>query len=171
MIHAVLPPSKVPVRPVAVFAARLLIAMVCIIVAPSLISTARVIVLDRDEAALVAHDDPRLVVDERVGRWYADNRTADSTLYAMCASAGMYAAADAIPPFPYLWLDGVQHGKDAQAKLVELFSGDDAPTYVAMYQGAATCNPSGEVDALLRQRYVPVTAVDGARILQLRDRM
>ena len=149
--------------------AGVLIALVCIVVTPSLISTARVIVLDRNEAALVAHDDPRLVVDELVGQWYAANRTADSTLYAMCASAGMYARADAIPPYPYLWLDGVQHGKDAQTKLVDLFSGDDAPTYVAVYQGSATCNSSGEVDALLRRRYSTVTAVDGARILELRD--
>jgi hypothetical protein len=149
--------------------AGLTIALVCIVVAPSIISTLRVIVLDRSEAALVAHDDPRLVVDERVGQWYADHRTADSTLYAMCASAGMYAAADAIPPYPYLWLDGVQHGKDAQAKLVELFSGDDAPTFVAVYQGGPTCNPSGGLEALLRERYSTITAVDGARILELRD--
>lgn len=147
----------------------LLIALVCIVITPSIISTARVIVLDRSEAALVAHDDPRLVVDERVGQWYADHRTADSTLYAMCASAGMYAAADAIPPYPYLWLDGVQHGKDAQDKLVELFSGNDAPTFVAMYQGSPTCNPSGEVATLVGQRYSTVSAVDGARILELRE--
>ena len=89
----------------------------------------------------------------------------------MCASAGMYANADAIPPYPYLWLDGVQNGKDAQDKLVELFSGNDAPTFVAMYQNVRTCNPSGEVAKLLEQRYTAVTAVDGARILELRDRI
>jgi len=147
----------------------LLIALVGIVVAPSLISTSRVIVRDRDAAALLAHDDPRLVVDERVGQWYADHRTADSTLYAMCASAGAYAAADAIPPYPYLWLDGVQNGKDAQTKLIELFSEGDAPTFVAVYQDPSTCNPTGEVKALLEQRYSTITAVDGARILELRD--
>ena len=26
-----------------------------------------------------------------------------STLYALCASAAVYAEADAIPPYPYLW--------------------------------------------------------------------
>ena len=91
----------------------------------------------------LAHDDPRLVIDEQIGQWYIDHRTAGSTLYAMCASAGVYAAADAIPPYPYLWLDGVQNGKGAQEKLVELFSGDDAPTFVAVYQDASQCNPSG----------------------------
>ena len=149
--------------------AALLLVLVCAVTLPSVISTARVIGLDRVDAALLAHDDPRLVVDERVGKWYADHRTGDSTLFAMCASAGMYAAADAIPPFPYLWLDGVQHGKDAQDKLVELFSGVDAPTFVAMYQRALTCNPSGQVTRLLQQRYATVATVQGARILVRRD--
>ena len=72
-------------------------------------------------------------------------------------------------PIPYLWLDGVQNGKDAQDKLVDLFSGDDAPTFVAVYQNASMCNPSGEVTRLLEQRYTTLTAVAGARILKLRD--
>ena len=87
----------------------------------------------------------------------------------MCASAGLYAAADAIAPYPYLWLDGVQHGKDAQTKLVELFAGDDPPTYVAVYQSALLCNPSGQVDTMLDQRYIKQGQVDGAVILELRD--
>jgi phosphatidylglycerophosphatase A len=148
---------------------RLLIALICVIALPSLISTAKVIELDRSAAALLAHDDPRLVIDERVGQWYNDHRTPDSTLYAMCASAGVYAAADAIPPYPYLWLDGVQHGKDAQTKLVELFAGDRPPTFVAVYQSALFCNPSGEVDTLLQRRYVTRASLDGAEILALRD--
>ncbi len=147
----------------------LLIAVICAVTVPSVISTVRVIGLDRDDVTIVAHDDPRPVVDERIGQWYIGNRTADSTLFAMCASAGLYAAADAIPPYPYLWLDGVQHGKDAQVKLIELFSGDDAPTFVAVYQDASTCDPSGQVNTLLQQRYSTITAVGGARILALRE--
>ena len=63
----------------------------------------------------------------------------------------------------------VQHGKDAQTKLVELFAGDDAPTYVAVYQNASLCNPSGEVATSLEQRYAHITTVNGARILARRD--
>lgn len=148
---------------------RMLIAVMCLVVAPSIVSTARVIKLDRSAAAVLANDDPRLIVDERVGQWYDDHRTADSTFYALCASAGVYASADAIPPYPYLWLDGVQHGKDAQTKLVELFAGDDPPTYVAVYQSALLCNPSGQVDTMLDQRYIKQGQVDGAVILELRD--
>jgi hypothetical protein len=145
------------------------VAVVVLAVIPSLISSGEVIVMDRAAASLRAHDDPRLVIDERVGDWYADNRSPGSTLYVMCASAAAYAAADAIPPYPYLWLNGVLQGRRSQEKLVQLFAGDHPPTFVAIYQSAAFCNPSGEVDALLKERYSPTTGVDGASILSLRD--
>jgi hypothetical protein len=145
------------------------IAVATLSVIPSLISTGRVIVLDRAAVAITADNDPRLVVNERVARWYADNRTPGSTLYALCASAAVYAEADAIPPYPYLWLDGVQHGRGAQAQLVQLFAGDNPPTFVARYQAVRTCNPSGEVGTLLRERYRQVEDVDGAIIYELRD--
>jgi hypothetical protein len=148
---------------------RMLIAVTCLLALPSLISTAHVIVLDRSAAALVAHDDPRLEINEQVGKWYREHRTSDSTLYALCASAPLYAYADATPPYPYLWLDGVQHGRGAQTQLVELFSGDHPPTYVVQYQSVAVCNPSGRVAALLYQRYDIAANVAGARILALRD--
>jgi hypothetical protein len=127
-----------------------------------------VIRLDRVDVALVAHNDPRLIVDEGVAQWYKDHRTADSTIYVMCASAAMYAGGDAIPPYPYLWLDGVQHGRDAQQKLIAMFEGDDPPTFVSLYQRTSTCNPSGDVERVLRQRYTSVDVVRGSQILKLR---
>jgi hypothetical protein len=156
---------------VAVARLKAPIAMViaCVAVVPSLISSARVIGLDRANAAIEANNDPRLIVDERVGKWYAANRTPDSTLYIMCASAGAYASADAIPPYRYLWFDGVLHAKNAQTMLVDLFSGARPPTFVAVYQAALSCNPSGQVDTILKARYVTTTAVDGVVILRLRD--
>ncbi|MEO7370200.1 MAG: hypothetical protein ABIZ69_05010, partial [Ilumatobacteraceae bacterium] len=137
--------SRIKLRPMA-------IALTCVAIVPSLISTGKVIVLDRAAAALRASDDPRLVIDEQIGQWYADHRMPGSTLYVMCASAGAYAAADAIPPYPYLWLDGVQHGRDSQQKLVALFTGDHPPTFVADYQSAILCNPSGQVERVLAER-------------------
>jgi hypothetical protein len=148
---------------------RALIALIFIAVVPSLISTARVIKLDRGPASVLAHNDPRLTIDEQVGKWYIDHRTPGSTIYVMCASAALYAAADAIPPYPYLWLDGVQHGRNSQTMLVDLFAGDNPPTYVAMYQSAKSCNPSGQVDALIDERYIDRTVVDGVHIFALRD--
>ncbi len=148
---------------------RLLVAVTCLLAIPSVISTAEVIDLDRAAVALRAHDDPRPSIDERVGQWYIEHRTPHSTLYVMCASAGLYANADAIAPYPYLWLDGVQNGRDAQARLVDLFAGDTPPTFVAIYQTVEVCNPSGEIEVLLEQRYRTRTVVDGAAILTLRD--
>lgn len=145
----------------------LLVAATCLLAIPSLISTEHVVVLGRAAATLRAHDDPRLVIDEQVGKWYREHRAPSSTLYALCASAGVYASADAIPPYPYLWLDGVQHGKGAQQQLVELFAGDHPPTFVVVYQDASLCNPSGQVASLLHQRYVPREVVAGAQILTL----
>jgi hypothetical protein len=144
------------------------IVMACLVVIPSLISTMHVIVLNRGPAAVLASDDPRSLIDERVADWYAQHRTPGSTLYVMCASAAAYADADAIPPYPYLWEDGVLNGRDAQTKLVELFAGDNAPTFVVQYQNALTCNPGGRVAALLRERYSQTGKVDGLAVFSLR---
>jgi hypothetical protein len=144
---------------------RLLIAGALAVSIPSFISTAQVIVLDRNEVAVVADGDPRSPINEHVADWYRQHRTPGSTLYVMCASAALYALADAIPPYRYLWYDGVLHGKGAQDELVGLFAGDNAPTFVAMYQDARACNPSGRVDALLKERYTRAAVVDGVSIL------
>ncbi|MEP6659361.1 MAG: hypothetical protein ABJD24_05535 [Acidimicrobiales bacterium] len=144
---------------------RLLIAGALVAAIPSLISTAQVIVLDRSEVTVVANGDPRSPTNEHVADWYRRHRNPGSTLYVMCASAAVYAIADATPPYRYLWYDGVLHGKGAQDELVGLFAGDNAPTFVAMYQDARACNPSGRVDVLLKERYTRAAVVDGVSIL------
>ena len=143
------------------------IIIACLVAVPSLISTMHVIVLPRAAATELASDDPRSLVNEQVGDWYRQNRTASSTIYALCASAGMYASADAIPPYPYLWQDGVLNGKDAQTQLTQLFAGADAPTFVVEFQRPASCNESGQVAALLQDRYAYRATVDGLTVLML----
>jgi hypothetical protein len=147
----------------------LVAAAVCVMIVASMISTMRVVVLERGAASLIADDDPRLVSNELVGDWYLEHRTPGSTLYALCASAALYPRAEAIPPFPYLWFDGVLHGRGSQRQLVQLFSGDRPPTFVVTFQTANACNSSGEVDALVRQRYITRAVVDDRTILELRD--
>jgi hypothetical protein len=85
----------------------------------------------------------------------------------MCASAAFYAQADTTPPYRYLWEDGVLHARHGQQGLVEMFAGDDAPTYVVMYQSLAECNPNGEVSRLIRERYRQVDDVSGRAVLRL----
>ncbi len=147
---------------------RRLVAVTSLVAIPSLISTAQVIALDRSAVPVRANDDRRLIANERIGDWYIEHRTAESTLYAMCASAALYAGADAIPPYPYLWYDGVLNGKGAQDGLVRLFAGDDPPTFVAEYQDARACNPSGQVEVLLKERYTTSATISGVTILTLR---
>jgi Dolichyl-phosphate-mannose-protein mannosyltransferase len=149
--------------------APIAIALTCLVAIPSLISTAHVVVLGRDAAALEAHDDPRLVINEHVAQWYSEHKSPGSTLYVLCASAALYAEADAIAPYPYLWLDGVQHGRGAQPELVSLFAGPAAPTFVAKFQSALSCNPTGQVAQLLRDRYTVAANLDGTVMLELRD--
>jgi len=151
------------------FKTWLAIPVVCLAVIPSLVGSAHIIALDRDDVAIQAHDDPRLRVDESVARWYNDHRTPGSTLYVMCASAAVYAEANVTPPYPYLWQDGVQHARDAQRRLEAFFAGPNPPTVVAQYQRPLTCNPSGVVNSLLRQRYTQVANVHGAVMWTLRE--
>ena len=79
----------------------------------------------------------------------------------------MLASANAIPPYPYLWEDGVLNGRDAQDELERLFAGVTAPTFVVQFQTPLGCNPSGRVQALLRVRYRYRATVDGLTIYVL----
>jgi len=42
----------------------------------------------------------------------------------------VYTEANVIPPYPYLWQDGVQHGRGAQQQLEAFFAGANPPTVV-----------------------------------------
>ena len=144
-----------------------LVIVSALLAAPSLVSTLQVVRMDRVQASFVASGDPRSITNELVGDWYLEHRTPGSTIYAMCASAALYADIDSLPPYPYLWFDGVQGGRGAQEALVRLFAGDRAPTFVVVYQGAQECNPSGRVASVLRERYTEIATVDGRPILEL----
>ena len=150
-------------------APRLAAMAACAVALPSFIDTVHVAVLGRAAVVKEAHNDPRLIIDEHIGAWYRQHRTPDATLYAMCASAGLYAAAGTDPPYPYLWMDGVLHARRSQAELVQLFAGSDAPTFVAEYQHPSSCNPSGSVGDILRRRYDAIANVDGVMIYVLLD--
>ena len=118
------------------------VAVASLAVIPSLISTERG---DRAATAptiaITAHDDPRLTVDEQLLGGTPTTAPRDRRCTRCVPARRVYADADAIPPYPYLWLDGVQHGRGAQAQLVQLFAGDNPPTFVARYQAAAGVQP------------------------------
>ena len=88
----------------------------------------------------------------------------------MCASAGMYATADAIPPYPYLWLDGVQNGKDAQARVrrTVLRRRCRRPSSPCTRTRRCAIRPARSRRCCSSDTST-IAAVDGARILELRE--
>ena len=146
------------------------IALALGVVVPSLFSTLRIVGLPRDEVPTQSSSDGRLVADEKIADWYLANRAPGDTLYAFCASAGLYGNALEDPPFPYLWFDGVRLIPGALDALRAMLSSSDRPTYVAVYQLPRACDESGKSEALLEKNYVPLTSVQGVKILVRSDR-
>jgi hypothetical protein len=112
--------------------------------------------------------DPRIDADVAIARWWRDHGgDAAHPLLPVCASAGFYAAAAEVPPYPYLWVDHVRYAHHAVDDLVAYLSGTDAPTFVARYQPVDRCDPSGRVAAVLARRYRAVAEVADVPVLAL----
>lgn len=131
-------------------------------------SWGQLVVQTRDEIPVSISNETRPLKAEHVGHWLRDHMRSGDTLYAMCAAAHTYAHAHTDPPYPYLWFDGVHQARDSQAKLVTLFQ-ERPPTWVAGFDSADHCNPTGELAAVLADEYEQVTTVDGVAIYRLRD--
>jgi hypothetical protein len=127
--------------------------------------------LPRSEVPLRMSNDSRSIKDEHVAAWFRSHAAPGDGIYALCASAGLYGNVDTDPPFPYLWFDGVRTVPDAQPHLVALFASPAAPTFVAAYQSAALCNPSGAVARQLAARYRLLTTIDGIPLYGRTDRI
>jgi hypothetical protein len=105
--------------------------------------------------------------NREVGRWFDRELQAGETLYVMCASASVYAYADADPPLPYLWLDGVNQVPGAKELLADLLTDPRrAPTFVARFQDEAAC---GLEHGLVDELYTPFTTVEGVPIWIRKD--
>lgn len=115
-------------------------------------------------------DDGRLLRSEQVGEWFEDVRRPGDTVYALCASAALYGNVSTDPPYPYLWFALIPQVPGARDRLVQLFEGDGAPTYVAQFQAARLCDPSGAVERSLASRYRAVGNIDGIVIYARSDR-
>ena len=122
--------------------------------------------IDRREIGTRLHHDGRLNADEHLADWFRVRAGPDDRLYALCASAGLYGNISADPPYPYLWLDGVDRIPGAHTLLARLLEGPDAPRFVAVFQSASRCDPSGRVGAALGTRYRVATVIDGIRVFE-----
>jgi hypothetical protein len=135
---------------------------------PAVGSTMAIATLPRDQVPTVASGDARSVKDEEIGRWFAREEQSGETLYIFCASAAAYAQADVDPPFPYLWLDGVNRVPGAKQRLADLLTDPArAPTFVARFQDEELC---GVEQGILDELYQPFTTVEGVPIWVRNDR-
>jgi hypothetical protein len=123
--------------------------------------TWRVASLARDEVPMATSVDPRLVKDEQVAAWFEQHADPGEQLYVLCYSAGFYGNADADPPYPYLWADNVMQIEGAVDELVEMLASSAPPSFIADYQRAAGCDPTGRVGALMTARYARVATIAG----------
>ena len=89
-------------------------------------------------------------------------------LLPLCGEASYFAEADAIPPYPYLWVDHVRAARGAIPMLAALLAADDGPRYVALYQPVAKCDVDGVIDRVLAVHYRRRTTIDGIPVLERR---
>jgi hypothetical protein len=146
-------------RPIRVVATAALAAV-------PLLMTAQAIAIPRAETGAELSGDSRLVDDEAIAAWYHLHAEPGDDILALCASAGLYGNLGTDPPYPYLWHDGIRNIPAAQQALTALLTGDDRPRFVAEYQGARSCVPSGAADRALRQHYRVVVTIGGVPILE-----
>ncbi len=138
-----------------------------LVVAVPLVHAERDIRLPRDQVPVRLSADARLTRDEEVARWFGARRQPGDSFYVLCASAAFYANARVDPPFPYLWFDNVVQVPGARHRLEAMFASQDRPRYVAVYEDAAQCDPSGVVAESLRLDYELEAQVDGIDIYRV----
>jgi 4-amino-4-deoxy-L-arabinose transferase-like glycosyltransferase len=139
-------------------------ALGTVAILPAVATTIEIARLPRDEIPLV--NETKV---EEVGHWFAGEHRPGETLYVFCNKPNAYAQADADPPFPYLWIDGVTQVPGARELLAGLLTDPArAPTFVARFQDEATC---GLEQGLLNELYKPFTAIRGVPIWVRNDRV
>jgi hypothetical protein len=141
--------------------------LAALIVSP-LIHTATALAIPRNRIGHELHDDSRLAKDERVAAWFNAMRRPGDTIYAMCASAGLYGNLDIDPPFPYLWGYEARLMPGDLAQLWNFLAGEDAPRFVVRYQVPAVCDASGASLRALHRNYKIVWTVAGLLVYEHR---
>ncbi|MCU1369230.1 MAG: hypothetical protein JWO77_424 [Ilumatobacteraceae bacterium] len=114
--------------------------------------------------------DPRLDADAAIARWYQVHRaSAGDDLLPLCASVTWYPDAGQLPRTPYLWVDHVRFARGALDQIIALVDGPGRPTYLAIHQPIARCDPSGRLGAAVRRHYRRVATIHGVDVLEATD--
>jgi hypothetical protein len=145
-----------------------IVGMGALVLAP-LLMTVQGATLGREEIGLRLNGDGRLVKDEHIAGWFDLHGLASDTIYALCASAGLYGNSTAELPFPYLWHDAVVNVPGARDALVEMLESPGRPRFVARYQKTSSCDTTDRIDRALERYYGRVASVDGITILERRS--
>jgi hypothetical protein len=153
---------------VAAVPPRLRWGLVSVIAAICLWSWADLAFEPSDQVPAAVNNDFRSSKAEHLGDWLRDQMQPGDTMFTMCATAQTYAHAEADPPYPYLWRDGVLRARDSRVKLIALFE-TDAPTWVVRFDDPVACSGSSELAAMIDARYREAVVIDGVAILRRVD--
>jgi hypothetical protein len=141
--------------------------VLAVLIGPTLAVTGWVFAAPRATWMVRAAGDWRAPLNLQVAQWFRANGQPHPSLYVMCASAGLYAQADAIPHYPYLWFVEVHHGPNALPLLVHyLHDPIGGPEFIAQYQGPDQCDQTGRVAAIVRDDFHAIAYVANVTILQ-----
>ncbi|MFT3854327.1 MAG: glycosyltransferase family 39 protein [Ilumatobacteraceae bacterium] len=143
---------------------RIRLAVPALTVVPAVVASIWVFTGSSGDLPARAASDHQAVIDHNVANWYKTHRRAGDSLYVLCGGPAVYADTDEDPPVPYLWFPEVIVGPGATEHLIAYLD-RTPPTYIAQYAAADTCDPTGQVKALLDQHYRGHTTVDGVTIL------
>lgn len=135
-----------------------------------LVNTARAIDLPESRVGPVLSGDGRLVASERIGAWFEQRRQPGDEILALCASAALYGNVSTDPPYPYLWFALIPQVPGARDRLIALMESDDSPAYVALFEQARLCDPSGRIDRVLTSRYRVAETVSGIAVYRRLER-
>ena len=145
-------------------------AIMVIAVAASLVipisSTVSAVRMSDARVSTELNDDKRLLINEHVAHWFADNHPYHGTVWVMCASSALYAHLHQAPPFRYSWFAYFAATPDALPMLREWLSGPDAPEFIVAMQSNKKCDPSGALGEIVASQWKQVGTVDGRKILR-----
>lgn len=105
--------------------------------------------------------DVRLIKAEHIGEWFEAKKRPGENIIGLCAGAPLYGNVSTDPPYPYLWFALIPQVPGAHAKLVDLMTGPDAPTYVAEFQPLKLCDWTGQIRESIANRYRALGTIDG----------
>jgi hypothetical protein len=105
--------------------------------------------------------------DQQVASWFLAHRAPGDTIYVQCSSPAVYADVRQDPGFPYLWLPEAYVGPHARQRISDYLGNPArAPTFIAEFQDASVCDPTGTVARIEASSYRHVATVGSVAILR-----